>query len=387
MEAVIDQPLGQIACADAELGLAFVAEHDLVHIRRGVRQVEIRLELFADIDRIQHRIHRGVAQSGAAMRQDVSQGSHQHAEVAVERAHAADGALALEIPRPLAADLLQSRRRQEGLERFLHGHRAGAGASTAVRRGEGLVQVEMHHVDAEIAGPRDSHQRVHVGAIHVKHGALGVQNLRRLHDVLFEDAERVGVGHHQRRHVSVRRARQRFQVQHACIGGFHVLHHVPGNRRSGRIGAVRGIGNQDLAARVAALLEQRANQQDACQLSLRAGRGLQRHRIHPGNFGEGRFQARHHFHGALRQRLGLIRMRPRQAFDARYQFIDPRVVFHGAGTQRVHAVIDGVVPGGKACEVADGFHFAHFGEALDFGAHVGGAQRLGRVHGGHIQLG
>ena len=50
--------------------------------------------------------------------------------------------------------------------------------------------------------------------------------------------------------------------------------------------------------------------------------------------------------------------------------VDPRVVLHGAGTQRIHAVIDGVVPGGKAREMADGFHLADFREAVDFGADV-----------------
>ena len=90
---------------------------------------------------------------------------------------------------------------------------------------------------------------------------------------------------------------------------------------------------------------------------------------------------------ALRQRFRLIRMRPGQAFGARHQFVDPRVVLHGAGTQRIHAVIDGVVPGGKAREVADGFHFAHFGEACDFRAHVVRAERLGRIDRGHIELG
>ena len=56
-------------------------------------------------------------------------------------------------------------------------------------------------------------------------------------------------------------------------------------------------------------------------------------------------------------------MRPRQPSDARHQFVDARVVLHGAGAQRIHAEIDGVVPGGEAREVADGFHFADFRES------------------------
>ncbi len=38
-------------------------------------------------------------------------------------------------------------------------------------------------------------------------------------------------------------------------------------------------------------------------------------------------------------------------------------------------------------EVADGFHFAHFREAFDFGAHIFGAQRFGGVHFGHVEIG
>ena len=50
-----------------------------------------------------------------------------------------------------------------------HRHRAGARTAAAVRRREGLVQVEVHHVDAEIARPGDADERVHVGAVHVDH--------------------------------------------------------------------------------------------------------------------------------------------------------------------------------------------------------------------------
>ncbi len=75
------------------------------------------------------------------------------------------------------------------------------------------MQIEMQHVHAEVAGARDADERVHVGAIHVEHGAFGVQNLGDVNDVVFEDAERVGVGDHQGGDVSIhdlfKRARRR----------------------------------------------------------------------------------------------------------------------------------------------------------------------------------
>ena len=82
---------------------------------------------------------------------------------------------------------------------------------------------------------------------------------------------------------------------------------------------MRGIGDQNLLARVAALFEQRADQQDAGQLAMRAGGGLQRDGVHAGDFEQRGFELRHDFHRALRQRFGLIGMRPGQAFDARHQ--------------------------------------------------------------------
>ena len=51
----------------------------------------------------------------------------------------------------------------------MRAHRDGAGAGTAgaVRAGERLVDVVVHHVDAEVAGPGDAEDGVHVGAVEV----------------------------------------------------------------------------------------------------------------------------------------------------------------------------------------------------------------------------
>ena len=43
-----------------------------------------------------------------------------------------------------------------------------------MRRGESLVQVQVHDIDAEVAGPRLADERVHVGAVHVEQAALSV---------------------------------------------------------------------------------------------------------------------------------------------------------------------------------------------------------------------
>jgi hypothetical protein len=91
------------------------------------------------------------------------------------------------------------------------------------------------------------------------------------------------------------------------------------------------------------------------------------------------------FENALRERFRLVGMCPRQALNAGYLLIDARIVFHGAGAKRIQAQVDGVVVRGEAREVTDGFHFAHFGKALDFRARVGCAERGCGVDIGNIQ--
>ena len=62
--------------------------------------------------------------------------------------------------------------------------------------------------------------------------------------------------------------------------GLDVLDFVAGDHRGGGIRAVRGIGNQNFLARIALLLEVRADQQQARQFALRARRRLQRDGVH-----------------------------------------------------------------------------------------------------------
>ena len=176
---------------------------------------------------------------------------------------------------------------------------------------------------------------------------------------------------------------ERAEIDAAGLAGLDVLDGVAGDGGGGRVGAVGGIRNQDLLARVAALFEQRADQQDAGQFAVRAGGGLQRDCVHAGRSRRGPLPG-----VAITsmqpcgERFGLIGMRPGEAFGARHHFVDPRVVLHGAGTERVHAVIDGVVPGGEAREVADSSTSLTSGKPSISLAHVVRAERFAASTGG-----
>ena len=77
---------------------------------------------------------------------------------------------------------------RNGAEVRLDADRPRARPAAAVRRREGLVQVEVADVEAEVARARDAEDRVEVGAVHVDLHALGVAHLGDLVDARLEHA-------------------------------------------------------------------------------------------------------------------------------------------------------------------------------------------------------
>ena len=242
------------------------------------------------------------------------------------------------------------------------------------------MQVQVHHVHAEIARPRHAGERVHVGPVHVEQGAARVEQFGGLGDARFERSQRGRVCHHQRRDVVGHQFLQALDVQLPARIRANVFDFVSGDDGCCRIGSVRRIGDQNLLARIAAAGQQRANQQKARELALGSGCGLERDGVHARDLEQALLQRRQDFQAALRQFLRLVGMFGGDAVHSRDKFVDPRVVLHGAGPQRIHAQVDGVVPGGKPREVADHFDLADFRKALDRVAHVVGAEQLRRIH-------
>ena len=91
----------------------------------------------------------------------------------------------------------RQKRRQMGL----HADRPHAGAAAAVRDAEGLVQVEVADIRAEIAGPGQPDLRVQVGAVEIDLTAMGVHDVANVANAPFEDAVRRGIGDHHGREI------------------------------------------------------------------------------------------------------------------------------------------------------------------------------------------
>ena len=94
-----------------------------------------------------------------------------------------------------------------GRELLREDHRAGPGAAAAMGRREGLVEVDVHGVDAEIARLHLADDGVEVGAVGIEIGAGFVHRLGDGDHVALEQPAGVGVGEHDRRDVRRRAAR------------------------------------------------------------------------------------------------------------------------------------------------------------------------------------
>src|SRR5262245_66322965 len=58
-------------------------------------------------------------------------------------------------------------------------------------------------------------------------------------------------------------------------------------------------------------------------------------------------------------------MRGREAFESRRALVELRVVFHRAGAERIHPVINSVVPRRNPREMADDVNLADFGQSRE----------------------
>ena len=103
-----------------------------------------------------------------------------------------------------------------------------------------------------------------------------------LHDVALEQAAGVGIGQHDRADIRTELGFQRGDIDAAVRRGLHFVHREACEGRGGRIGAMRGFGNQHARALLAARQDGGADGQQPAQLAMRARFGGHRHGRHRG---------------------------------------------------------------------------------------------------------
>ena len=207
MKALIDHRLGEVERRHPGAVQETVVEQRLVHARGGIGCAHHVAQLRQDVIGVEDGVLGDLAQSVGAVAQHVGVGAGEHAHLSVKGLDAAQrfgprrglGAV-LDQAQPIAVVDDEGQRRI-GRQRLRQHHRAGARAAPAVRRREGLVQVDVHGVDAEVARPHPPDERVEVCTIAVEERAGAVNQLGDFKNAVLEQAAGVGVGEHDRGHV------------------------------------------------------------------------------------------------------------------------------------------------------------------------------------------
>ena len=255
-----------------------------------------------------------------AQGKDIGIGLQDNAEVAVETAH---------------PELLQAAFQMGG-----YAHGTAAGTSAAMRRGEGLVQVQVHDVKAHVSGTHHAHQGVHVGPVVVQEAARPVHQGGNLLNLGFKEAQGVGVGHHDASDIRPQQGFQGLHVNAAVLQGFHLHHLEPANRGRCRVGAMGAVRHNHLGAgQVSAAHVILAHNHQARELSMGAGARGESKGMHARDGPQGLVHLLIHLANAGNQGVLFQRMLGREAGQRGNLLVNLGIVLHGAGTQRIEAGI------------------------------------------------
>ena len=107
---------------------------------------------------------------------------------------------------------------EECLETLANANRTTTRTASAMRGGEGFVEIDVHDIEAHIARTTYAKHRVEVGTIVVHECATIVDELGNLRYLALEESEGVRVGHHHGSHAVVEQALEVVDIHHA-IGG------------------------------------------------------------------------------------------------------------------------------------------------------------------------
>ena len=166
---------------------------------------------------------------------------------------------------------------QTVFQSFAHSHRSCSRSASTVRGREGLVQVDVHHVKAHIAGATGAQHRVEVGTIVVHQCAALVHHLCYFGDAALKESQCVGVGHHHGSHLFIEQFLEMSHIHSAICQALHLNDIQSAYRGRGGIGAMGRIGHDDLGSLgVAPLFVIGTYHHQSCQLAVSSSKGFQR---------------------------------------------------------------------------------------------------------------
>ena len=289
VEAVVEQPLGEVHGGDAE-GLGLVPEGDDELVAGGplrIRQFEPGGgQPHHHVVGVQGGVLADPAHAVAAEHSRIRQGAQQDAGIAHEGRQATDGLRCILAFHPPVAGFVHGHvwRRQIRQEAFVHAHRTRAGSAAAVGCGEGLVQVQVQDVEAHVRGADVAEDGVQVRAVVVEESPGAVHEVRDLADAALEQAAGGGIGEHDAGGMLTQGRLEGIHVDVAVGQDTDFAHAVAAHDGRRGIGAVSGGRDEDLVASVvAAGVVPGADHGDPGELPLGTRHRRQRHRRHAGD--------------------------------------------------------------------------------------------------------
>ena len=318
------------------------ARDELVFSEAAEGHVEHALEPVPHVVRVQHGPVGDLPEAVAAHPQDVGVRADEEGEVAVPRADLADRLRPIVVEVVPASIQGDEGDREERLERLLHPDGTRSGPAASVRRREGLVEVEMDNVEVHLAGRGPTEDRVEVGAVIVQEAARGMDDIGDLEDMLFEDPEGVRIREHEREGLVPRRGPEGLQIDPAVLRR-NLDDVVPEHARGREVRPVGGVGQDDLVARLPSVAMIRGGDEETRVFPLSPGRGLQRDRVHAGDFRQDPLQFVEEAQRPLDRGLVLVRMDPRDGREGGELFRELRVELHRARSERIESRVDSEV--------------------------------------------
>ncbi len=338
----------------------FKRKHKLVHTNSVVRHGIIFFESRHEIIGVEHRFLRGVSYALRAQSVDVNRRAQRNEEIAVKALYLADRQRAV-----VALGLFAEHGcGEEGSQLLFAADGTAARTAAAVRRAEGLVQVEMNYVEAHVSGTHHSHNRVEVCAVVIAQTARLVHYFGDFQNIFVKQAQSVGVCKHKSRRVVADKRFQSLNVHSALAVAGNGNDFKAAHVRAGGICAVRRVGHKDFFAfEVVSVLVVLFDQHHARKLAVRACRGLKRNGVHARDFAQLVGQRVQNLHAALGVFKALQGVHARKAGQSRDGVVDAGIVLHRAAAERIKTVVHAVSLLAQSGIVAYYVYFGHLGQS------------------------
>ena len=306
----------------------------------GVQHRVLVVEFLRNVVSVQNRVLRRVLQTLSASHRNVHPANRQNAGGAEERLRNRQCSIVGELTLRVSAVCVTG---QELRQVLTNSQRANTGAATTVRNGEGLVQVQVRNVAAELTGLSEAHLGVQVRAIHVHLAASLVNQLADLSNLLLKHTVSGGVGNHDAGNlgtVLLDLGLQVVNINRTVSRSCHAGNLQTSQSSRCRVGAVSRQRNQDGIALVVTVSLVEGT--DSAQTSVLTGRTrvrLQGHSIVTGNCNQPLAQVLNQLVPTLSLVLRDQRVNIRELGPGDGLHLSRCVQLHSARTQRNHSAV------------------------------------------------